>query len=167
MRIQRWQQRWPLLDNPFARMLMAMDLAFVRFRMSEPTFQCQIVTRQISNLFAEEQPRLKALHQLGHLGKNNVVGVLLKRLLKLLELSLSIRSITRVRRQQLDDTTDMGCVKPNSFERLSLIGNAFLNATTQTHQQAVDATAMKRFLQTIQDTSRSSRHYIRGLRDTC
>jgi len=63
---------------------------------------------------------LNALHQLGHLDKNKVVGVLLERLLKFLELSLSIGDITRVRRQQLDDKADMGRVKTNSFECLLL-----------------------------------------------
>ena len=66
--------------------------------------------------------------------KNNVVRVVLKRLLELLELLLSIRGITRVRRQQLDHTADMGRVKPNEFECLPLSGDAFLNAIIQTHQ---------------------------------
>lgn len=72
MRVKRQHQCRTLLYDPNPRVATAMDPTLVTFGTFEPTFQIQIVYREIGRLAPHKQPRLKAAQQLGKVLVNGV-----------------------------------------------------------------------------------------------
>ena len=67
MGVQDQQERRPFLDDSDPRMFVAMDAAFVSFRLAEPPLELQIVVRPIRSVSSHEQARLKTGHHFTHL----------------------------------------------------------------------------------------------------
>jgi hypothetical protein len=135
MCVKRQHQRRPLLHDPNARVATAMDPTLVAFGTFEPTFQIQIVYREIGCLATHKQPRLKAAQQLGEMLVNGVGAGLprllqhAKPLLPLAPCDLVARSQGTVHGLQLSD------ISPHLCQRLTCSIEAAINATAQTRQQ--------------------------------
>jgi hypothetical protein len=64
--VQRVDQRWPFLDEPYSRVTVAVDPPLVPLRQAKPTLQIEVVQDVIQVVPAQEQAGTEALHQSGH-----------------------------------------------------------------------------------------------------
>src|SRR5438128_103309 len=67
MRVQSQQHGCTFLDNPDSRVTTSVNATFVSFGQTKPTFQIQVVARQISPATAREQSLLETHHHAPHL----------------------------------------------------------------------------------------------------
>ena len=74
MHIQGMYQSRAFLHNPDAGMLVSMNAAFVRLRLTKPAFQVEIVARLVRVVAAHEQPPLKAGHDLAHVLLDRIIA---------------------------------------------------------------------------------------------
>lgn len=94
--IKGQQQCRAFVDDADPRVSVAVNTAFVAFGLSKPSFQVQVVPRQIRILASDKQARSKARHHLAHVVPDRV-GTALELRLQRLKLRLSLRARATVR----------------------------------------------------------------------
>ncbi len=88
------------MDETDPGVAVAMNTAFVAFRLSKPPFKIEVVLRQVRCLSSDEQPRGKACHHAAHVLPHGI-SALLKLLLHTLKLPLTLgtRATSRLDRR--------------------------------------------------------------------
>ena len=72
MCVESWRQRGTLLDDPDARVAVAVDVPFMGFRQAKPAFQGEVVLGPLRVGSPHEQPRPEVGHDFGHLLVNRL-----------------------------------------------------------------------------------------------
>ena len=76
MSIQHGYQCGSFKDDAYARMSVAMNVTLVPLGATKESFQIEIVTRKIGQVFADKQTPGKSIHGLGHRRPQRMVGSL-------------------------------------------------------------------------------------------
>jgi hypothetical protein len=74
--IQNQQKRGSLLHDTHPCMPMSMNATFVALGLTEPSFEIQVVLRQVNQVLSGEQPRREARHDAGQVLRDSIVPVL-------------------------------------------------------------------------------------------
>ena len=72
MSVQGQQQAGTFLNDADTGMFVSVDASFVAFGLSEPTFQIEIVLRQLGIITADKQARLETGHDFAHVLRERI-----------------------------------------------------------------------------------------------
>ena len=133
VRIQREDQRWPVLDDSNPRVAMTVNSPLVAFGQAEPPLEIEIVLDLFELSRAHEKARQEADHQRGHMLANRI-PIPLEPVDQLLELRLAILAASTFRvecRGHLVDVLDV-------LADWLLLGSDVLQTPVNTAGQSVE-----------------------------
>jgi hypothetical protein len=125
--VERQKKRGPLLDDAHAGMSMSVNVPRVSFGLSKPTFQIEVVLRQVQLIASREQARRETVHQPAQMLTEGL-GVDDELNFQLIELRPALFGRTACRREGRTDRADIFGLLANFLLFFGDRGQTFVNA---------------------------------------